>query len=129
MAALIEEIADLLASQGVGTVNTDIFIGDIEHNKENGLFLINEPSPEPNQAIQIYDQVIGFWSRYKKTNLGYSKLKSVQDVLHQRSNYTLASYHVFFSHNLGMIDDMDRDVQERKLHKLSMRFIYQPPIN
>lgn len=128
MAFLAQEIATFLEEENIGTVGGDIFIGDLTAREENGLYILNEPSPEPNRALQIYDQVIGFWTRYKKTNTGYAKLQEVQDLLHQRSNYLLTPYYVFFSHNMGMIEDMDRDVQRRKLHKLSVRFIYQPPI-
>jgi len=103
---LIEEIADLLEDEGVGVVGATMFIGDIAATEENGLYMVNDPSPEP----------------------GYAKLEEVQDALHKRANYTLTNYHVFFSHNLGMIEDMDRDVQRRKINKLTMRFIFMPPI-
>lgn len=124
----IEEIADLLEDNSIGTVGTDIFIGDLVIREDNGLYLINSPSPAPNEAIEIYEQVVDFWTRNSDSNTGYNVLKSVQNLLHKRSNYDLGDYRIYFSHNLGMIDDMDRDVEERKLYRLSMRFIYQPAI-
>lgn len=123
-----EAVADLLQIEGVGTVGTDIFIGQLTSQDNNGLYLMNAPSSIPNEAIEIYDQYIDFWTRNQSMASGYSTLQAVQNVLHKRYNYVIGDYHVYISSNLGMIEDMDVDVQKRKLQKLSMRFIYQPAI-
>jgi hypothetical protein len=96
---------------------------------DDGLYVINAPSPAPNEALQIYEQVLDFWTRYQKTEDGYNKLQEVLDILHQRANYELSSYHVFFSHALGLPEDMDRDIERRKLYKLSFRLIYRPAVS
>jgi hypothetical protein len=124
----IEQIAELLQSNGIGTVGTDIFIGDITTRTENGLYIVNSPSPAPNEAIDIYEQIVDFWTRNDSTEGAYSKLQQVMDVLHKRTNYTLTGYHVFISHNMNMIEDMDRDLQRKKLFRLTIRFIYMTPI-
>lgn len=123
---IIEDISQLLEDEGLGTQASDLFVGDITARTENGLYLLNAPSIEPNPALEIYEQVIDFWTRFKTTKAGYAKLEAVQSALHQRANYELDNYHVYFSHSLGAIEDMDRDIERRKLWKLSIRFKYRP---
>ena len=122
---IIESIAKYLEDNSIGTMGTDIFIGELPFDKENCISLVYTPSPEPNKALDVYEQVIDFRSRFKKTEVGYSKMLDILDLLHKGQNYEIDDYHVYFSNALGMIDDNDRDSERRKLFSLSIRFIYR----
>jgi len=125
---LIEKIADLLQTLGIGTVGTNIFLMDITTQPSNGIYLTNTPSTSPNQAIEIYEQSVDFWSRNDSVLAGYNKLKAIQDELNKRSGYDMGDYRVYISYSTGMIDDMGDDSQNRKIQKLSINFIYTPAI-
>lgn len=123
---IIEQLAEYLETSDVGTVGADIFIGEIPFDKDACLSLIYSISPEPNKSLDVYEQTIDFWTRNKSAQAGYAKLVEVQELLHRKGNWELSSYHIYFSHSLGSIEDNDRDTERRKLYKLSMRFIYRP---
>ena len=122
---IIESIATYLQTNDLGTMGTDIFIGELPLDKGDCMALVYSPSPDPNPAIDIYEQVIDFWSRDKNTNQAYTRLLGVLNLLHKGQNYEVEGYHIYFSNALGMIDDNDRDIERRKLYKLSIKFIYR----
>ena len=123
---IIEELADHLETEGVGTVGDDIFIGELPLDVGNCMALLYSVSSEPNKSLDVYEQTIDFWVRNKSASAGYALLKSAQEIFHRMGNYELDSYHVYFSNSLGSIEDNDRDTERRKLYKLAIRFIYRP---
>jgi len=122
---IAESVAKYLEDNGIGTRGVDIFIGELPFDKDNCIALLYSPSPGPNQSLDVYEQVIDFRSRFKKTDNSYNKMLDVLNLLHKGQNYEIDDYHVYFSNALGMIDDNDRDSERRKLFSLSVRFIYR----
>lgn len=122
---IIESVATYLQTNNLGNVGSDIFIGEMPLETGDCVSLVYAPSPDPNPAIDVYEQVIDFWSRNKNTSVAYSKLLSILNLLHKGQNYAITGYHVYFSNALGMIEDNDRDIERRKLYKLSIKFIYR----
>ena len=122
---IVESIAKFLEENSIGIRGTNIFIGEIPLGKTNCISLVYTPSPDPNKAIDVYEQVIDFRSRFKRTDTGYNKMIDIFNLLHKGQNYKIDDYHVYFSNALGMIEDNDRDSERRKLFKLSIKFIYR----
>ena len=122
---ILREIATLLQQSGIGTVGTNIFIGQLPAKVENAIMLVAVPSPEPDKDTGIEYQNFEVWSRYKEYSDGYDKLQAVFDLLNRRDDYYLPSYEMYFTHALGRIEDLDRDIEGRKLLKLSFRVIYR----
>lgn len=122
---IIEDIADYLAANGIGTVATDIFIGEIPLDVNDAIALVYSPSPEPNKSIPYFVQVIDVWGRFTKAEVGYSRLQSIFDLLHRKANYDTGDFHVYLSYAMGMIQDLDRDSSRRKLFQLSISFIFR----
>lgn len=120
---LADEIADFLASHGIGTVGTDIWIGLLPQDVTAGMFIVTAPSPAPHKYLDTFDVVLDFWYRHPKTNLGYQKLMEVYNMLHRKGNYTTPNFLVYFSEALGQIKDNDRDLEGGKLYSLSVQFI------
>ena len=125
---IIESVGAYLNTNGLGTLGTDLFIGELPLEKGDCVTMIYAPSPDPDPAIDVYEQVIEFWSRNKKTEVAYSKLLAILNLLHKGQNYSITGYHVYFSNALGMIEDNDRDIERRKLYKLSIKFIYRKEV-
>ncbi len=119
---LIDDIHTYLVSQGL----TNLYIGEIPQEIENAVSMINVASPPPNPAIGYYEQLIDFWSRFRKTDDGYNILKDfVLDDFHQKVNWETTDYHIYLSVAVGLIDDVDRDAENRKLQRVTIRFIYR----
>jgi hypothetical protein len=123
---MIENLADYLESEGVGTVGTDIFIGELPIDKNDCISLIYMPSPEPNKSVPYYSQTVDIRGRFSKFDRGYSKMKEIFDILHRKENYNdISGYHVYLSYAIGPIIDNDRDAQRRHLFQLSLIFVYR----
>ena len=123
------EIADYLELEGVGTVGTDIFIGDLPKDPANAISMVSAPSEEQERYYDVRYMTIDFWVRNKKTDLANSKAQEIFDTLHLGQNYDLTSYRVYYSHAISNIEDLDKDSIGRKLYKLSIRFIYRELIS
>ena len=120
---MIDSIADYLEDNGIGTVGTDIFIGELPLDENNIISLVTSPSPEPNKAIPYFNQAVDVWARYSSYDDGYKKLQDVFDLIHQLENYDIDGFHVYLSYARGMIDDLGRDAEGRHLFKVSFSFV------
>lgn len=123
---IILNILNDLEQKGVGSVATDLFMGELPLNKQDCIAAVSAPSAAPKMSFDVYEQTVDFWSRYKNSDEAYTQLEAVQTAYHRKAAYTIGDTYVYFSHSLGAIEDMDRDGERKKLYKLSVRFIYRP---
>jgi hypothetical protein len=119
---MIDDICDFLETNEIGTVATDIFNGELSLDVDNCIAVMASPSPEPNLTLDVFDQVVDFWGRNKSAKSGYDKMKEIKELFDRKHHYIIGDYYVYFSHCLGLIDDNDRDINRRKLYKLSVNF-------
>lgn len=122
---IIDSLTDYLQDNGIGTVGTDIFIGELPFDKTESISLVYSVSPEPNKSIPYYTQLVDIWARYSKYDDGYQKLQDIFDLLHRAENYEVDGFHIYLSYAAGMITDLDRDAERRHLFKLTLGFVYR----
>lgn len=120
---MIEDIYSKLNEEMSGSPM--IIIGELPLDSRECLAVLYAISPEPHKIFDVFEQHIDFWSRYKSSKEAYDKLIEVEGIFRNKHPYNLDNYHIYFSHSLGRIEDMDRSVDKLKMYKLSMRFIYQ----
>lgn len=125
MDKFLTNLADYLEDQAIGTVGTNIFLGELPVDKSNCIALSVAPSPEPNNSIPYYVQTVDFWARYDSYAAGYAKLAAVLGLLHQVENFEFNHFHVYLCHALSLINDNGRDEQSNHLFQLSLSFIYR----
>lgn len=107
----------------VGLVRkTDLFAGELKRGV-NGVFAVAAPSEEPDKETGILYQTIDWWARNDDTGKAFEHLTEVFNFFDRRHHYNTDHYYVHFSHCLSQIEDMDRDVENAKLLKLTTRFI------
>jgi len=128
---LSSEIADYLESRGVGEVGEDIFIGELPIQKDDGtsassgIYILQGASEGQHSYLDTnYDQ-LDFWSADHLTATSEGLLKSIKDLLSRASNYATPDYHIYFSHDISGIQDMQRSADGLKLFKMTLRFIYR----
>jgi hypothetical protein len=122
---IIEDVAQYIQDSGLGTINTDIFIGELQAEKNDCVSLVYQISPEPYKTIDVYEQDIEFWSKNKNSQQAYEKLLSIMNLIHQGQNYKLGDYHIYYSYCIGTINDQDRDTNRNKMYSMTLRFIYR----
>lgn len=122
---ILNDLGDYLQESGIGTINDNIYIGELPFDKNNCVGLTYSVSPEPNKAIPYYVQVVDIWARYSEYDVGFLKLQQIFDLIHQAENYEMGRFHVYLSYAGGMIDDLDRDPERRHLFRLTLGFVYR----
>lgn len=126
---LAKEIAELCENFQIGVFSTatpgdrNIFVGDFPDSTNEGIFIIESPSPPPHTYVDTEYTVLDFWARSPKTDRGHALLEMVYNNFHRRYQYDTANWHIAFSHALGSIVDVDRDAEGGKLYRLSVQFI------
>lgn len=122
---IIDSVCDYLEDEGIGTVGTDIFIGELPFDKSDIISLIYGVSPDPDKSVAYYEQSIDIWARFKTYDAGYQKLMEIFNLLHRAEHYDIEGFHIYLSYSSGMIEDLDRDQERRHLFKLTISFVYR----
>ena len=122
---LADDIATKIQEESLGTVGTDIYIGELPFDVNDSVAVVYSPSPQPNQALHYYAQVVDIRGRFGKYEEGYQKMQDIMDVFHRTQNYEMGDYYVYISFANSMIQDNDRDIERRHLLQLTLTFIYR----
>lgn len=123
---LISDVAAEIAHDGLGTLGQNIFINDIPATSENAIMVMASNSEAPDSYLDTQYLSVDVWVRNTSSAQAYSLLQSVFVLFHRRANYTLGTdWYIYFSHVMGNIEEMGRDAEDRKLAKLTLRFIYR----
>lgn len=129
MSRIAKEIAELLDAANIGVYSTGnpdartIFTGQLPEDVEEGIFIIESPSPPPHQYIDHEYPILDFWSRASQTDRAHNLLELVYGLLHRKNGYQTANWYIYNSSALGTIVDVDRDMEAGKLYRLSIQFI------
>ena len=118
---IVEDIANYLASKNVGVVGQDIIIGSLPDTLDNGIMLTGIGGNTPELNYRLFYQNIEIWTRNKKTEDGFNKLKSVFDELHLLSNVQTTNAYIYFIHSLSDLESAGRDLNGRALHKIIIK--------
>lgn len=106
-------------------LKTNLYAGELPRGV-NGVFVIAAPSDEPDKETGIQYQTLDFWARNDDTSKAFAHLTEVYNFFDRRHHYNTDKNYVHFSHCLSQIEDMDRDIENAKLLKLTVRFILNP---
>lgn len=116
----IEEIAAKLQTAGVGTVATDIFIGDQPPSPDNLVLLVETSGQEPNKEIPITKPTFQVIIRNSSYGAGRAKATSAFNALHQLANADLGDNYVFYVLATSDVGYIGRDENNR--HEWSINF-------
>lgn len=122
---IIDALATYLEDNDLGTLSTDLFIGELPLDETDCVSLVLSPSPEPNKSIPYYTQTIDAWARFASYDEGMAKMQAIFDQIHRAENYEMHGFYIYLSYAKGTIDDLDRDAERRHLFKTSFSFVYR----
>lgn len=127
---LARELAAYICDHLGLVLGTDVEIGEMPVNSGDVMSLVNVPSPPPDNELAFEEQRIDFWVRFKNSKTGYDQLRRIYQLLHRNNNWTLGTTHyIYEAEAVGQIDDMDRDLEMRKIWRLGMTFVYRELID
>lgn len=119
---IVRDICRFLADYSSLVMRETLFAGELKMGT-NGVFAVAAPSPEPDKETGMIYQSIDFWARNKDTGAAFAHLSEIYNFFDRRHHFETDHYYIHFSHCEGQIEDMDRDIDDAKLLKLSIRFI------
>ena len=98
MSHLIDEVADYLEDQAVGTVGTDIFVGYLPESPNACIAVLDTGGMQPDPYLPTKEPTFQVFIRATNYDNGKTKLDAVRAILHQKANLQLISagtYHYF----------------------------------
>src|SRR3989304_1745692 len=84
-----------------------------------------QSSNQPDKYTGVEYQTIDVWARYKDHGAADAKIHQVFELLHRNAVLFLPDYQIYNIKALGRIDDLDSDVNARKLLKASFELTYR----
>jgi len=123
------DIGQLLEDNGYGTQGSDLFIGDIPWDVDNGINILEIAGPEQRKFYRLYEADIEITVRNNSTQTALEKITDIMDFLHLKGNFQATSSYVYFIHALSNREDVGRDENKRKLYKVTFRVIYREDIS
>lgn len=129
MANYIDDVADFLEDQGIGTVGTNLFIGrtidsDDSSLPNNIVVLYETGGIEPSHYIPTKNPTFQVYVRNTDYALGRAKIEAVRTALHQTYGDTIGStyfYTIFAQSEPGYIGRDEPDANGRE--EFSINFI------
>ncbi len=97
MASFIDDLADYLADQGIGTVTEDIFVGSLPDTPDACIAIFQNLGREPSRYIPTADPDFQILVRTEadKHNTAEAKCAAIVAILHQLANTELQTGGVY----------------------------------
>lgn len=87
MARLVDNLAQYLATNSIGTEGTDLFIGVLPATPDNAVMIDQTGGVEPDKYLPIKQPTIQIIVRNKSYTDGLDKITAIYDLLHQFKDY------------------------------------------
>lgn len=124
-ADFINNLVAFMVERNLGVPNVSLYIGMLPTDASNAMFVVAGPSGAPNKYVDTLYYGVDVWARYNNYDDARNALQQVVNCFHRRANYDITDFHIYFSHMVSNIEDMDRDPEAGKLLKVGLNFIYR----
>lgn len=126
MRSFVNDICDYLASHisyfSFDAPDSNLYSGELIRGI-NGVFAVDMSAEEPNRESALEYRTIEYWAVNTNSIECYERLLAIYNLFHEQHHYNTDSYTVHFSHAASNILDMDRDSENRKMMKVSVRYL------
>lgn len=117
------QVAVWLQSAGFGTLGTDIFVGEIPDDT-NGIWTVMSGG-QPNNYVPIEEAVVDIYIKDIKSELAVNKLERIKRAIHRQYSLTIGTTFVYTFLILGVIEDIQRDVEYAKIYKITVQAVHR----
>lgn len=113
------EIATYLADAGFGTLNTDIFVGQIPTETE-GLYVVRTGGTL-NYYLPVEESVLDIYAQYISAQTCVQTLERVKRFIHRMIDTETENAVIYAVLALGDIEDVARDQEYKKVFKVTIQ--------
>lgn len=93
---LIEQVAQALSNAGLGTIGTNIFLGNLPETPDNAILVLNTGGYQPSVDIPNKRPTFQVLIRNTDYEAGENNLSTVRSTLHQHRNAVLVTGQTYF---------------------------------
>ena len=122
MNPFVYEICEYLGSKTSFTFGTDVYVGELKRDVD-GVYAVESPSQNPDMYTATEYHDVDFYIKYARAVTTFEKAQIVYNLFHRLHHYTTTSFDVYFSYATSPVADLDREFENGKLLRLSVRFI------
>lgn len=120
---MINEVAEYLEDQSIGTVGTDIFISRQSDTPDNQIVIYLSGGLEPDRYLPTADPTFEIVVRNKTYQTGQSKVDSIVTALHQYVNGALQTSGTYFYYIELLTEPNHIGRDEKGRHEWSINFL------
>lgn len=119
---LISEVAAYLQTQGIGTLNTDLFYAYLPGDIDDGIAVIDTGGMLPDEDLPTKEPTFQVLIRSSSYAAGKAKMDLVRSALHQVKNSILGTGTIYFYFILAMAEGGHIGRNESGLDEFSINF-------
>lgn len=112
-------IGDLLERLSVGTVGTNIFIGQLPA-ETNGVYVVRSAG-SLNNYLPIVESVLDVYSQNTSSATAIQKMEEVKNALHRHLETTISGAFIYSVLVIGDVQDLGRDEDYGKIYKITVQ--------
>lgn len=121
MPYLLDDIAEYLEDEAVGTIGTNLFKSYMPDTVDTGVCILDTGGPMPDTELPTKKPTFQVFIRATDYITGRAKLDAVRDALHQVTNTTIGG--TYFYYILSQSEGGHIGRNERGLDEFSINFI------
>lgn len=116
---IAKEIATYLQNAGLGTVGSNIFIGQIPSD-QNGIYVSFTGGSMANY-LPIEEAVLDIYVKDTSASDAMTTLVGIKNLIHRMHNTLTANSYIYSILAIGNVETVDRDTEYAKLFKITFR--------
>lgn len=123
MAVVIDDVAQYLDDNGLGTLAADIFKSFVPNTPDSCVTVLDTGGTKPDSYLPTKSPTFQIYIRSTDYSSGKAKLDSVRALLHQVANEELVSGQTYFYYILALAEGghLGRDANGRDLFSINFQ--------
>ena len=120
---ILSEFADKLQTNGLGTVGTDIFIGQLPA-ETNGIYL-ERIGGSMDMYLPIEQTVVNVYVQNIKSSTAISTIETIKRTYHRHLETGTDNSFIYTILALGDVEDLGRDLDYGKIYKITFQITHR----
>lgn len=116
-------LATYLANAGFGTLNTDIFVGQLPENT-NGIW-VERIGGTLNNYVPIEESALNIYASNTSAQDAIQALEGIKRFIHRMHSTDQTNAFVYTMLVIGDIEEVSRDLEYNKIYKLTVQLTYR----
>lgn len=118
---LADDITQYMATNGIGTLATDLFEGNLPDSPDSAVVVIETGGTQPERELPFKSPTFQVYIRNQGYSAGRTKLDAVRALLHAIQNQTIGSTYFYYIFAISEGGHVGRDDNSRDLFSINFQ--------